>query len=391
MSLKQLSHSNDIDRLLTEGFELEVRDGCLLIHHVPYVNKDRQVMFGVLVSELNLVNPAQTAKPAHTIQFCGDPPCDANGSRIQAIYYSTVQQELSGGLMTNHMFSNKPPDGYPNYYEKISTYVNILSGPAKLIEPGVTAHTFRVYGETDGVCVFKYADTNASRARIISLNKKFSNQRIAIVGMGGTGAYILDAVAKTPVPEIHLFDGKPLHQHNAFRSPGAVSVDQLNKVYNKATFYQLEYSQMREGIFAYPEYIIPDNLTKLKAMSFVFICVDRPEVKKYLLPYLLKEKIPFIDVGMGLHLIDDVLIGTLRVTAGIYDKYDHLEKSISMEEDQDNDYNENIQIAELNSMNAAFAVIKWKKMIGFYQDHEQEFNLFYTLNTSQLTNDDYRA
>ena len=47
------------------------------------------------------------------------------------------------------------------------------------------------------------------------------------MGLGGTGSYVLDLVAKTPVWEIHLFDGDAFLQHNAFRSPGAPSLDEL--------------------------------------------------------------------------------------------------------------------------------------------------------------------
>ena len=35
-------------------------------------------------------------------------------------------------------------------------------------------------------------------------------------------------------------------------------------------------------------------------------------------------------------------------------------------------YSHNIQIAELNALNAALAVIKWKKLAGFYVDLEGE-------------------
>jgi hypothetical protein len=39
---------------------------------------------------------------------------------------------------------------------------------------------------------------------------------------------------------------------------------------------------------------------------------------------------------------------------------------------RDLDYDGNIQIAELNSLNAALAVIKWKKLCGFYNDRKAE-------------------
>jgi hypothetical protein len=40
------------------------------------------------------------------------------------------------------------------------------------------------------------------------------------------------------------------------------------------------------------------------------------------------------------------------------------------EDDCEDDHGTNIQIAELNALNAVFAVIKWKKECGFYADLE---------------------
>ncbi len=54
----------------------------------------------------------------------------------------------------------------------------------------------------------------------------------------------------------------------------------------------------------------------------------------------------------------------------------------------DNEYATNIQIADLNVLNAVLAVIKWKKLSGFYQDLKQEYHTTYTINTGQLINED---
>lgn len=98
--------------------------------------------------------------------------------------------------------------------------------------------------------VFKYPDTNSSRAGIEFLNRKFENQKIAIIGLGGTGSYILDQVAKTPVKEIHIFDGDEFQLHNAFRSPGAVSSEKLETEngIKKVDYYYGIYSNMHAGI-----------------------------------------------------------------------------------------------------------------------------------------------
>ena len=42
------------------------------------------------------------------------------------------------------------------------------------------------------------------------------------------------------------------------------------------------------------------------------------------------------------------------------------------EADPENEYDRNIQIADLNMLNAALAVVKWKKLFGFYADNESE-------------------
>jgi len=91
----------------------------------------------------------------------------------------------------------------------------------------VKAQTFRVIESKPEESVFNYIDTNSSRAEVEAISDKLKGRKIGIMGLGGTGSYVLDLVAKTPADEIHLFDGDEFAQHNAFRAPGAPSVDQL--------------------------------------------------------------------------------------------------------------------------------------------------------------------
>jgi hypothetical protein len=58
------------------------------------------------------------------------------------------------------------------------------------------------------------------------------------------------------------------------------------------------------------------------------------------------------------------------------------------EEDADNEYDKNIQIADMNALNAALAVMKWKKLFGFYADNEREHYSTYTIDTNLLTSDE---
>lgn len=390
--LQQLiNHSPDLKRLQDEGYELEVKGGYLLIHHIPYVTHLREVKYGILVSELSLANSQRTIKPStHVINFIGEYPCNADGSIITAIQHSN-QQNLGHGIVINFSFSNKPQSGYVDYYEKVSTYSKILSSPAKNIDPLVTEKTFRIRENEIDTDVFQYIDTNSGRAKINLINEKVKGQKIAIIGLGGTGAYILDLLSKTPVSEIHLYDGDVFSQHNAFRSPGAAGKDDLDTVPSKVDYYYNQYSKIHQKITAHHNYVSKDNMKELSTMSFVFICIDNDVSRKLIIQFLLKNNISFIDVGLGVNAVDDALIGTVRVTTGTHEKNNHLVDRIPFVDEGNNDYNNNIQIVELNCLNAVLAVIKWKKMCGFYQDLREEHHSTYSINVNQLTSDEVTA
>ena len=60
-----------------------------------------------------------------------------------------------------------------------------------------------------------------------------------------------------------------------------------------------------------------------------------------------------------------------------------------MGEDKDeNLYRSNIQIAELNALNAAFAVIEYKKHFDFYQDVRDNIQTIYSINVGEVINND---
>jgi len=167
-------------------------------------------------------------------------------SRIKAAENVTV----------NHQFSSKPVviGAFPNYYDKMTAYANILTSHAEALEPGVKAQTFPPIPTSEDESIFQYLDTATSRAGIGAINAKLELGKVAIVGVGGTGAYVLDLVSKTPVKEIHLFDGDFFLNHNAFRAPGAASLEELNARPKKVAYLKERYSKMHRGIVSHDRY-----------------------------------------------------------------------------------------------------------------------------------------
>ena len=57
-------------------------------------------------------------------------------------------------------------------------------------------------------------------------------------------------------------------------------------------------------------------------------------------------------------------------------------------DDEDDLYSRNIQVADLNALNAALAVGRWKRMSGFYLDLENEHHTVYVVDGNQLLNEE---
>lgn len=384
MSHQHVNPSPDILRLRNEGYDMEIRGAHLLISHIPYVNSARAVQFGTLVSTLALNGGEVTVPDTHVVHFVGEHPCHKDGSVMTQIQHSSKTQTLGDGIVVNHSFSNKPQGGYPDYYEKMNRYADVISAPARSLDSSVTAKTFRVIESEADESVFNYLDTNSSRSAIESISAKLKGHNVGIVGLGGTGSYVLDLVAKTPVDEIHLFDVDVFAQHNAFRAPGAPSVEILRAPPLKVVYFADIYGRMRRGIHPHAVFLDSSNVALLRGLDFVFICMDKGRPKREIMAFLGASRVTFVDVGMGIQVGDNNLLGILRVTASTPGNREHITKHVSLDDDEDDAYASNIQIADLNMLNASLAVIKWKKFLGFYQDADGEHHITYSINVNQL-------
>jgi hypothetical protein len=95
---------------------------------------------------------------------------------------------------------------------------------------------------------------------------------------------------------------------------------------------------------------------------------------------------------MGIYSTDDALGGQVRVTTSTPHKRDHVWEydriPFAAADDPVNEYRNNVQIADLNMLNAALAVIKWKKLCGFYVDLDSEHHSVYEIDGNFIHNED---
>lgn len=391
MFTRLIAHSPDLQRLVDEGYDLALSrsHNHLLVRHVPYLNAAQEVKYGTLVLELT-VHGNRAAQPGdHVARFIGEQPCEVGGQRIEGIFNPTLKEVRDVDLEVDRTFSAKPVEPYRDFYEKVTLYVNILGGPAAQIDPTATARTFPTYRPEEGESVFNYIDTASGRAGISVVSARLELESVAIVGLGGTGAYVLDLVAKTPVKAIHLYDGDVFSAHNAFRAPGAPTADELDCRPKKVDHLARIYQKMHRGVIPHDSYITAENLSVLEGHAFIFLCLDKASAKRAILDYLLTRQTPFVEVSMGLDLEGGMLGGQVNTTTRTGTKSDHVQNRVTLVDgDVDDIYGRNIQIADLNALNAALAVIKWKKLFGFYDDLQREHFSIYGVRNNSLINED---
>jgi len=373
------NHNEDIRRLLEKGYALRIDGPHLVVRDIPYLDNQKALQIGAIVAKLVFVDKVKVTQDDHQIYFAGAVPHGLDGQPIPNLAGgATTLPLIKTDVVVQRSFSNKPPAGFANFFEKIEHYVAVISGPAISLH-NADPLTFRVDSDLISDSVFKFQDTLTSRAEIGDLAAKLKNDVIAIIGLGGTGSYLLDFFVKTPVKEIRGFDGDAYHVHNAFRSPGKLEDSDLGK--GKAEMYQVRYDNFRTGLSLKQKYMGRAATTDLDGVTFAFVCVDKGSARAEIFDLLIAMHIPFIDVGMGLNRKQGPLAGMIRATYySVEDAAAVREKQLAeMVDDPDDIYRRSVQISELNALNAAIAMIRYKQLRGFYLDDNSSYHLLMDL------------
>jgi len=391
-----VSRNDDIRRLIDKGFAIGFGGNHVIVRDIPYLDAGGNLCWGAFASQYETIDGERIRPQNHQMSFAGGMPHQIDGTPV-ANMGSTPHCVPLGGphadVNVERIFSHKPFENgawrdYVDHFEKIERYLSSVSGPAMAkFGDEANPYTFRIVDEVEEDPIFKFGDTLTTRAEISELAQVFANEVVAVIGLGGTGAYILDFMVKTRVPEVRGFDMDHMRVHNAFRSPGRVIKDEFGKP--KAEVYQDRYENFRHGLKVQAKFIDESSEEELKGVTFAFVAVDKGASRKSIFALLAKLKIPYIDVGMGLKKKNGKLRGSLRTTHYSVDRGDEMRERNLAEtgQDDENIYAANIQIGELNALNACIAVVRYKQLRGFYAQDADLDHLVLNLATLKLIGD----
>lgn len=382
MFRRLVSRNPDLDRLVEKGYAVAFDSNHLIVRDIPYLDGTGSLASGAIVAKLEFIDSESVRQTDHQVFFAGGVPHRVDGAPVPNLGGGPTTLALSDAsrdVVVQRSFSNKPPSGsFGDFFAKIESYVTIIAGPA-MEKFGVSPLTRRVVVDDAVASVFKFPDTLTSRAGISELSARLSADVVAIIGLGGTGSYLLDFLVKAAVREIRGFDHDTYCVHNAYRSPGRLDPAELGT--QKAAVHSARYDNFRHALRIEHRYIDRSSADALNGVTFAFVCVDRGSARAEIFDLLMERGIPFIDVGMGLSDKHGPLSGMLRVT--YYSPEDaarvRAEGLAELADREDDIYRRNVQIAELNALNAALAVVKFKQLRGFYHAGEQAYHLLFDI------------
>ena len=218
------------------------------------------------------------------------------------------------------------------------------------------------------------------------MQDRIREQRIAIIGLGGTGAYVLDLMAKTPVAEIHLLDADELDWHNLMRAPGAPTCAETDSVGDarprKVDYYHGKYDALREGIHAHgvrmEEPGMFADFAAAHPVDFAFVCIDQRERcdsprQDAVYSALTAAEVQFIDSGVSITLENGAVTGA--VTTGAYGAGSPAwtEGIPNARVDGNVPGYRNVQLPEVNALAASLAVMEWRRQTGQYVSKSTSF------------------
>lgn len=392
MFQRLVSHNPDLSALIDKGYALAFDSTShLVIRDIPYLDGAGDLQWGAFVAKLVFVDQEHVQQDDHQVYFAGSHPHGLDGAPLPNLAGGASTIALSdrfADVAVQRSFSNKPKrtGAFSDFFEKIESYTAIVSGPA-MEKHAASPYTFRVDPADASDPIFKFQDTLTSRAEIGELAAKLENDVVAVIGLGGTGSYVLDYLVKTRVKEIRGFDGDAFHVHNAYRAPGRTDPHEFGKA--KADVFRSRYENFRRGLTIEKKFIDETSTEELAGVTFAFVCVDKGTSRARIFDALLALSIPFIDVGMGLRKRPEGLTGSLRATQVRPETAELVlaRGVVPLADDPDDMYRANIQIPELNSLNAALAVIKYKQLRGFFRAGNEGYHHIFSVAELKLYED----
>ncbi len=328
----------------------------------------------------------------HAVQITIDGQYDG---RVYHADGTPIGNHVGGdGKTWSNISIKKGAQGRPELDE---TAHDLLHRYAKHIVSAVSAAGYTEPAALASPDPFHIPNTFEARAAIAPVQDRIRGQCIAIIGLGGTGAYLLDLIAKTPVSEVHLLDSDCVDWHTFKRAPGAPTAEEIELVRAgsllKVDYYHSKYAAFRDGIHPHPIRVdSPSMFAEFLSdhpVDYAFVCIDQltdgdSARQDAVYRAVTEAGVPFIDSGVSITLEDCAVRGA--VTTSAYDAGSDAWKDAIPNARLDGGVPgyRNVQLPEVNAAAATFAVMEWRRRTGQYVSESPSFYQKFRLEKGRI-------
>lgn len=372
--LELVSRNPFVQDLHELGYDADFVGGHFVLYGLPYLDQAGALQHGDLFSPVSLgadcvIEPTGT----HQVWWRGGRPHAAGGAEL-GVGATTAAVQIVPDVTTDLAFSmklrdeNHQPRNYGSFQEKIETYLDVIVQPATAAHPSATPLRGIERRAAEQGTPLRFPDTSSANYGINDVADRLRGKKVAIIGLGGTGSCVLDFIVRTHLDTIMLFDDDKIHVHTLFRIPGVLGRSAVGKL--KVDALAQHYDTWHAGVVPVPERVTAENVDRLRDLDFVFVSVDDGPSRGFLVDWLSSSSIPYVDCGMGLNRsFGGALNGVVRITGVDRGAYDRTVGTpyLPTVNPKDAEYRKQAQIIELNALNAALAVVRFKQYFELYE------------------------
>lgn len=377
------------------GFEVSIDGDVVRAARVPCLLKDGEQGTCTIEKSFDPSNGPPTDRlgsATHAVRVRTDPEIDglvygANGSPIGNCI-DTDQKSWSD------ISIKKVPLNAPVKDESAEEVVHRY---AKQIVGAVTAAGESTWDDDAVPSPFKIPNTFETRAALAPIQDRARRQSVAIIGLGGTGSYVLDLISKAPVSEIHLIDDDVIKWHNLFRAPGAPTAEEVESLrageQRKVDYHSTKQESFREGMQPHSVQVNGTEMWRdflaAHPVDFAFVCIDQAANEDSsrqdgVYQALAETGVPFIDSGVSISVEGGAIRGVVRTSFNGRGS-DHWKPAIPNAKVAGavQGYR-NVQLPEVNALAASLAVMEWRRRTEQYCSESSSIRHDFRLETSKV-------
>ena len=252
---------------------------------------------------------------------------------------------------------------YEDAWEALNNYVRrvyaLFLGPsASSGEAAPRPYTFNVLGD--------------QHPEAVEWRGLLAQERVAIVGLGGVGAWIADFVVKADPREVHGWDYDCIEPKNILRMPGGLDPNVwIGRP--KADWFQATYSLIHASAQGHRIRVQPENIQEvIERTTFSFVAVDDADDRVMVCDALARAGIPFVVVGLSPVRKDKRVRVSMRMVTAHLGVSSWRGAIPQVGQAGQDDYG-SLDLPDVYSMAAGWAIQSWRKMRGqFWQEQREE-------------------